>query len=193
MLINFSTLEMFNGYEWQGHRLEVAEGRYIDRSNGPAIPIEGGNRDSGLPLPPAPINSSRAPPPPLPMIGNTYQPESTYPPAVPPPTATIISPTSVMPPAVTEAIPPPPPHYQNIYKYGAPDAAVPPPPHMPPPPPMYTQMSLVGGPAANLPTHGHNQIFVNNVRESFLRCDMCTCILNHFYIVAIFNNVARFN
>lgn len=34
-----------------------------------------------------------------------------------------------------------------------------------PPPPMYNSMTLVGGPAANLPTHGHNQIFVNNVRN----------------------------
>jgi hypothetical protein len=54
-----------------------------------------------------------------------------------------------------------------MYRYGAPESA-PPPPHLPPPPPMYTNMSLVGGPAANLPTHGHNQIFVNNV--STLSC-----------------------
>lgn len=61
-----------------------------------------------------------------------------------------------------ETIPPP---YQNMYRYGeAAAAAVVAPP---PPPPMYSSISLVGGPAANLPTHGHNQIFVNNVSKMF--------------------------
>jgi hypothetical protein len=50
-----------------------------------------------------------------------------------------------------------------MYRYGEATAAAIIAP--PPPPPMYSSISLVGGPAANLPTHGHNQIFVNNVSK----------------------------
>lgn len=52
--------------------------------------------------------------------------------------------------------------YEPVFVHGGPEATnIAPPP--PPPPPAYNHMGLVGGPAANLPTHGHNQIFVNNV------------------------------
>ncbi|CAO3703590.1 unnamed protein product [Rhizopus stolonifer] len=44
-------------------------------------------------------------------------------------------------------------HYAEGYRYDT----------IPPPPPMYPSISLVGGSAADLPTHGHNQIYVNNL------------------------------
>ncbi|KAG0748775.1 hypothetical protein G6F57_005189 [Rhizopus arrhizus] len=47
-----------------------------------------------------------------------------------------------------------PTHHQPIHRYLDP---------VPPPPPMYPAPTLVGGPAADLPTHGHNQIYVNNL------------------------------
>lgn len=49
-------------------------------------------------------------------------------------------------------------HYTEGYRYDT----------IPPPPPMYPSISLVGGSAADLPTHGHNQIYVNNVRNPCL-------------------------
>jgi hypothetical protein len=81
-----------------------------------------------------------------------------------------------------------------MYRYGASEtttaAAVAPPP---PPPPMYTHMTLVGGPAANLPTHGHNQIFVNNVKKYILCFNKIFFFLLTLYIVAVLNNLAGFN
>ncbi|KAI9254953.1 hypothetical protein EDC94DRAFT_617883 [Helicostylum pulchrum] len=144
-------IEMFNGYEWQGHKLEVSEGRYVDRgrsSTRPIVPIE---RDVGLP----PI-SNRPPP----LVDTTYKTEPTmsYSPVVSSPVLSVPTPITVPPPVTADVAP----NYQNMYRYGVPETA-PPPAHLPPPPPMYSHMSLVGGPAANLPTHGHNQIFVNNL------------------------------
>lgn len=128
---------MFNGYEWQGFKLEVTEARPLDKLGKETI-----RRD-------VPTLNHR----PLPDL--LFKPEpvlNTYPPAITPPVSAIPTPISIVDPP-----------YQNVYRYGGPETA-PPPPHLPPPLPMYTHMSLVGGPAANLPTHGHNQIFVNNVR-----------------------------
>lgn len=141
---------MFNGYEWQGYKLEVSEGRSVESSvvttSRPSISAESISRDNVLP----PTLNQRSPS--ITEISFKTEPGS-YPAAITPPIAAIPTPISTVDPV--------PPQYQNMYRYG--EAAAPPPPHLPPPPPMYTHMSLVGGPAANLPTHGHNQIFVNNV------------------------------
>ncbi|KAF1801738.1 hypothetical protein V8B55DRAFT_1473564 [Mucor lusitanicus] len=189
-----NAIEILNGYEWQGHRLEVREGRYEDRpvstttSTPRPLPQASSNSSSRPPLPPPttrqlnldPASSReplyRAPPPPLPMVdaGLHYSQNPSTPcttttsnisPPPPPVSAVPLQHHSQLPhppqPPV-DAIPPP---YQSAYRYG--DAAtttaavVAPPP--PPPPPMYSSMSLVGGPAAHLPSHGHNQIFVNNL------------------------------
>lgn len=155
-------LELLDGYEWQGRRIEVREGRHPDRpgSSGaaprPVKPLDYG--------PPPPL--SRLPPPTA--ADAPYKAESGvnsayHSSSIPPPNSSIPPPhssSSIPPPAsmstmaaVPEAVDP----YQNTYRYGGAD------PLLPPPPPNYTHMTLVGGPAAHLPTHGHNQIFVNNV------------------------------
>lgn len=153
---------MYHGFEWQGHKLEVSEGRYIDRgrTSRPSVSTE---RDTGLShlnnRPPSLTEGSYKSDP-----GMSYKPDSgmSYSPVVSSPIAAIPSPSTAAPPPATDA----PSHYQNMYRYGVPEVAPPPPSsHLPPPPPIYTHMSLVGGPAANLPTHGHNQIFVNNVSK----------------------------
>lgn len=199
-------VEILNGYEWQGHRLEVREGRYEDRpvstttSTPRPLPQASSNSSSRPPLPPPttrqlnldPASSReplyRAPPPPLPMVdaGLHYSQNPSTPcttttsnisPPPPPVSAVPLQHHSQLPhppqPPV-DAIPPP---YQSAYRYG--DAAtttaavVAPPP--PPPPPMYSSMSLVGGPAAHLPSHGHNQIFVNNVSATTVTM-RCCCV-----------------
>lgn len=160
---------MFNGYEWQGRKLEVTEERHIEKSAAARPATDSPSRKSQLPSTIGSTNitssssSSRVP-------ENTYPSESTSNYAPPASTSATTNSTS-QPPAIEHIPPPPPPpqsHYhQNMYRY---DPNVPPPPHLPPPPPppMYTNMTLVGGPAANLPTHGHNQIFVNNVSGSLV-------------------------
>ncbi|KAI8064017.1 hypothetical protein BDF21DRAFT_466701 [Thamnidium elegans] len=144
-------IEMFNGYEWQGHKLEVSEGRYIDRGRSSARPVVPIERDVGL------LPISNRPPP---LVDTTYktEPSMSYSPVVSSPVLNVPTPATISPPVVADVTP----NYQNMYRYGVPETA-PPPAHLPPPPPMYSHMSLVGGPAANLPTHGHNQIFVNNL------------------------------
>lgn len=123
----------------------MKEGRHPDKlgasASRPAKPLDTMNR--------APLPSSSS------MAETSYKPE--YHPPIPPPNVSTIPPPISMPPTATvpETVEP----YQNMYRYGSETAAP------PPPPPMYTHMTLVGGPAANLPTHGHNQIFVNNVRK----------------------------
>ncbi|KAI9267317.1 hypothetical protein BY458DRAFT_511933 [Sporodiniella umbellata] len=57
--------------------------------------------------------------------------------------------------------PPLPEPHTEIYRYDT--VPPPPPPPLPMPVPMYPSISLVGGIAAALPTHGHNQIYVNNL------------------------------
>ena len=192
-----------NGYEWQGHRLEVKEGKYEDRavSTTTSIPRSlPSTISNSRPLPPtrqlnldSPSRESlnRIPPPMADISSHHYNHDSqianTVTPVISPPsntiTASISPPISAVPlqqqhqqhqqhqhqqqhqpshppqPPV-ETIPPP---YQNMYRYGEATAAAIIAP--PPPPPMYSSISLVGGPAANLPTHGHNQIFVNNVSK----------------------------
>ncbi|KAI9359844.1 hypothetical protein BD770DRAFT_385635 [Pilaira anomala] len=166
-------IEMYHGFEWQGHKLEVSEGRYIDRgrTSRPSVSTE---RDTGLlnlnNRPPSLTEGSYKSDPGMsykPDPGMSFKPDPgmSYSPVVSSPIAAIPSPSTA---AAAAAAPPPatdiPSHYQNMYRYGVPEVAPPPPSsHLPPPPPMYTHMSLVGGPAANLPTHGHNQIFVNNL------------------------------
>ncbi|KAL7309918.1 g-strand binding protein [Mucor circinelloides] len=188
-----NAIEILNGYEWQGHRLEVREGRYEDRpvstttSNPRPLP------PSSRPPPPTrqlnlePASSReplyRAPPPMVnsghhygqdPTIANTTSSATTTSNISPPPPPPMsIVPTQhhpqLPPQPPVDSIPPPPPLYHNAYRYGdtttaaAVAAVVVAPPPPPPPPTMYSSMSLVGGPAANLPTHGHNQIFVNNL------------------------------
>lgn len=135
---------MFHGFEWQGHRLDVELGRYIERTS--STTSSNNNKDddnnNNRPLPPRSASSSRDP-------SKTIDADHQY------HINTIPPPVSV-PPLPQQVEPVPPAYHQNMYRYGAPES-------VPPPPPMYTSMSLVGGPAANLPTHGHNQIFVNNV------------------------------
>jgi hypothetical protein len=135
---------MFHGYEWQGHRLEVELGKYIERNSSSS-----NSNNNNRPPPPRSDSSSRDSrlPPPVTNM-DEYHINAIPPPVSAPPLA---QPVEAIPPA----------YHQSMYRYGAPEPA-PPPSHLPPPP-MYTSMSLVGGPAANLPTHGHNQIFVNNV------------------------------
>ncbi|KAI8640652.1 hypothetical protein BD408DRAFT_444986 [Parasitella parasitica] len=171
-----NAIEILNGYVWQGHKLEVREGKYEDR------PVST-TTSNPRPLPPA--NNPRPLPPTrhLNLNSNNRNPLNTIPPPMvdishhynkePPiantatslatPANRVPSPVSVLPlqqpPPPVEAIPLP---YQNLYRFEentATAAATPP----PPPPPIYSSMSLVGGPAATLPTHGHNQIFVNNL------------------------------
>jgi hypothetical protein len=56
--------------------------------------------------------------------------------------------------------------YDNVYRYGQEASSMVPPPPPPPsiqPAPIYN-VNLIGGPHAHLPTHGQNQVFVNNVK-----------------------------
>ncbi|KAI9477790.1 MAG: hypothetical protein EXX96DRAFT_568234 [Benjaminiella poitrasii] len=203
-----AAIDIFNGYEWQGHRLEVKEGRYIERT--------ADNNDNSNPSPPSlttttsttgliteiPINGNynryplTAYEPPPPMTGTVAQETATTTTAIATPisTATTTINTSSPPQAATTTIQPqaaaaammptatPPLSIKqetyNMYRYKGAEANIPPPvlhhQHLPPPPPpplpIYATMGLVGGPAANLPTHGHNQIFVNNVSLYTLIC-----------------------
>lgn len=165
-------IELLDGYEWQGRRIEVREGRHPDRLSSSATATATATAGAGA----RPVKSlDYGPPPPalsrLPhptSADASYKAESSinsayHSSSIPPPNSSIppqhIS-SSIPPPismstmtAVPEAVDP----YQNAYRYGGAE------PLPPPPPPNYTHMTLVGGPAANLPTHGHNQIFVNNV------------------------------
>lgn len=164
-------IDMFNGYEWQGYKLEVSEGRQIDKFanvTGQSTTVE---REHVPPL------NHR---PPAEIIFKSEPGVSNYPPAVTPPVSAIPTPASTVDPA----------SYQSMYRYGA-ETATPAPPHLPPPPPMYTHLTLVGGPAANLPTHGHNQIFVNNVRidKQKSRADAN----RKRFVAAILYNMAGFN
>ncbi|KAL9551808.1 hypothetical protein MBANPS3_004079 [Mucor bainieri] len=205
-----NAIEILNGYEWQGHRLEVREGRYEDRpvstttSNPRPLPQASGSSSRALPPPLAasrklnlePVNSReplyRAPPPPpppssAPMVDGSlhYSQNSSTPSTTTTSNISPVQPPPLPPLQHHSQLPPPPqppvdnipPPYQHGYRYGdavAPTTAAtpppaaaavvaPPPPPPPPPHPMYSPMSLVGGPVAHLPTHGHNQIFVNNL------------------------------
>ncbi|KAI7892236.1 uncharacterized protein EV154DRAFT_195564 [Mucor mucedo] len=142
-----AAIDMFNGYEWQGHKLGVTEGRQLDKLGDVTrhtTSVESIRRDCIPPL-------NHRPPPEI--LYKSEQSLNIYPPVITPPVSAIPTPVSTVDPVP----------YQSVYRYGGPETIAPPPPHLPPPPPMYTHMSLVGGPAANLPTHGHNQIFVNNL------------------------------
>ncbi|KAI7902807.1 uncharacterized protein BX663DRAFT_510555 [Cokeromyces recurvatus] len=160
-----TAIEIFNGYEWQGHRLEVKEERYMERlvntnDNSKPSPqtiqteISINGNHTRYPLPTSAHESLQTPPP---QIAATA--------VVAPTTTTTTTPTTAQPLPMKTA------DLYNIYRYGGLETAnaLPPPPlhhpHLPPPPPLplYATMGLVGGPAANLPTHGHNQIFVNNL------------------------------
>ncbi|CAO3615753.1 unnamed protein product [Mucor hiemalis] len=148
-----AAIELLDGYEWQGRRIKVREGRHPDRPSNSARPVK--PLDSGLPPLSRPPPSTADPP---------YKPEPSvsayqhHPSPVPPPSSIIPPPSASIPPPITvTAVPEAVDSYQNVYRYGGAE------PVPPPPPPTYTHMTLVGGPAANLPTHGHNQIFVNNL------------------------------
>lgn len=149
----YTYVELLDGYEWQGRRIEVREGRHPDRPSNSARPAK--PLDSGLPpLSRPPPSTADSPYKPEPSV-SAYQ---HHPSPVPPPSSIIPPPSASIPPPITiAAVPEAVDSYQNVYRYGGAE------PVPPPPPPTYTHMTLVGGPAANLPTHGHNQIFVNNV------------------------------
>ncbi|KAI8361812.1 hypothetical protein EDC96DRAFT_512591 [Choanephora cucurbitarum] len=121
-------LDMFDGYEWQGCRLQVEE--YTD-----AKPAETQNEMVASP------SVEYVPPPPT----------ATIDPIIPPSNA-MYRYNEIQSPLHLSHPPPPPPPPPPI-----PSSLL---PQVSPVPPMY---SYVGGPAANLPTHGHNQIFVNNL------------------------------
>ncbi|KAI8084020.1 uncharacterized protein B0P05DRAFT_535864 [Gilbertella persicaria] len=150
-------IEMFHGYEWQGHQLQVEEGRYIEKSapapmsNRPPLPSHVPRHSMDAPR----INPTTSTPVPVAL------------PPVPTPITHIEPIHEITPTLSYPSHPPPPPpsssslesiptYQQHVYRYGETQAPM----HLPPPPPVY---SFVGGPAANLPTHGHNQIFVNNL------------------------------
>lgn len=166
-----AAIELLDGYEWQGRRIEVREGRHPDRLSSSATAAAaaataGARPVKSLDYGPPPPALSRLPHPT--SADASYKAESSinsayHSSSIPPPNSSVppqhIS-SSIPPPismstmtAVPEAVDP----YQNAYRYGGAE------PLPPPPPPNYTHMTLVGGPAANLPTHGHNQIFVNNL------------------------------
>lgn len=118
-------------------------------------------------------HTTNIPPPPLMSSvsdSHYYRSSSLSPPPPPPP-----------PPSTMIEQPMLPSPYQNVHRFGEP---------VPPPPPVYPGVSLVGGPAADLPTHGHNQIYVNNVRMNLYTESI---ILYLFSVVAIFYYLARFN
>ncbi|CEP18840.1 hypothetical protein [Parasitella parasitica] len=182
-----NAIDILNGYVWQGHKLEVREGKYEERpastttSNPRPLPpannqrplpptrhlnVESHSRDSLNKISPAMVDNNHHYNQ-EPMIGNTA--------------STLATPVNMVPAPISalsqqqapQLLPPPPPPpstssveaiqtpYQNMYRYGETTAATTATP--PPPPPIYSSVGLVGGPGASLPTHGHNQIFVNNL------------------------------
>ncbi|KAI8988503.1 hypothetical protein BDF20DRAFT_335808 [Mycotypha africana] len=178
-----AAIDIFNGYEWQGYNLEVKEERYSNRSS----PM---TTATSRPLPPPssrPVELPHNTPPTNVMSENASSSSRAATPttAVPPPSAAVSSTQSpILQPVPTDAhhvqqLPPPPPPlpaaavYQNVYRYGAGDNSstspiIPPPPlsHIPLPPPLpppFNHIGLIGGPEANTPTHGQNQIYVNNL------------------------------
>ncbi|KAI8885435.1 RNA-binding domain-containing protein [Backusella circina FSU 941] len=167
-----NAIDILDGYEWKGRVIEVNE---FNNRNRPRLPrVNNNNNNSNRerepliaptrpPLPPAAASSS---------VDIVYQNNEA-------PKYPMVSP----PPAVAQPPPPPPPPppaaaaaaavnvepiYDNVYRYGQEvggGGMVPP----PPPPataiqsaPIYN-MNLIGGPQAHLPTHGQNQVFVNNL------------------------------
>ena len=128
---------MFDGYEWQGCRLQVEE--YSDSK-----PTETQNE-----MVVASPSVEYVPPP---TTAATIDPII---PPPPPPSNAMYRYNEIQPPLHLSHPPPPPP--PPIASSSSSSSIL---PQVSPVPPMY---SYVGGPAANLPTHGHNQIFVNNV------------------------------
>ncbi|KAI8997020.1 hypothetical protein BDB01DRAFT_769543 [Pilobolus umbonatus] len=132
-------IEILNGYEWQGRILEVKEDSQSDDRQPRSTYSEGSIHH--VPSTGVPRNDHK--------LDTTYT-NDVYQSPLPPLSYTAIKGDMVG-------------NYDNMYGYNQ-DIM---PPHQLQQSmsqiPVYSHVSTVGGPAANLPTHGHNQIYVNNL------------------------------
>ncbi|CEG81439.1 hypothetical protein RMATCC62417_15646 [Rhizopus microsporus] len=148
-------ISTLNGYNLHGNRIEVMQEKFKDVqadinqvTTSPRSAVTAGVVTPANATVAISAHTTNIPPPPPPMssVSDSHyyrsSSSSSPPPPPPPPSSTMIE----------QPMPPSP--YQNVHRFGEP---------VPPPPPVYPGVSLVGGPAADLPTHGHNQIYVNNL------------------------------